>query len=115
MKRAELVTPPRRAGSKGLFKLELWRDGGDDREISLVAEDIKIVEGRGGQVARSRLWGRMVPGSKLVSTEDPPRFGPVALQIVRRGSNVLTMVWCGYLKRGVPVQVSSSSSDCGSK
>ncbi|GBN22469.1 hypothetical protein AVEN_254336-1 [Araneus ventricosus] len=26
MKRAELVTPPRRAGSKGLFKLELWRD-----------------------------------------------------------------------------------------
>ncbi|GBM53640.1 hypothetical protein AVEN_105521-1 [Araneus ventricosus] len=28
MKRAELVTPPRRAGSKGLFKLELWRDEG---------------------------------------------------------------------------------------
>ncbi|GBL98438.1 hypothetical protein AVEN_128553-1, partial [Araneus ventricosus] len=26
MKRAELVTPPRRVGSKGLFKLELWRD-----------------------------------------------------------------------------------------
>ncbi|GBO04635.1 hypothetical protein AVEN_274183-1, partial [Araneus ventricosus] len=24
MKRAELVIPPRRAGSKGLFKLELW-------------------------------------------------------------------------------------------
>ncbi|GBM61182.1 hypothetical protein AVEN_214794-1 [Araneus ventricosus] len=26
MKIAELVTPPRRAGSKVLFKLELWRD-----------------------------------------------------------------------------------------
>ncbi|GBM21456.1 hypothetical protein AVEN_161066-1 [Araneus ventricosus] len=26
MKRAELVIPPRRADSKGLFKLELWRD-----------------------------------------------------------------------------------------
>ncbi|GBN13666.1 hypothetical protein AVEN_140043-1 [Araneus ventricosus] len=28
MKKAELVTPPRRAGSKGLLKLELWRDEG---------------------------------------------------------------------------------------
>ncbi|GBM34648.1 hypothetical protein AVEN_122043-1 [Araneus ventricosus] len=27
MKRAELVSSPRRAGSKGLFKLEIWRDG----------------------------------------------------------------------------------------
>ncbi|GBM91911.1 Blastula protease 10, partial [Araneus ventricosus] len=34
--------------------------------------------GRGGQVARSRLWGRRVPGSKPDSTEDPPCIRPVA-------------------------------------
>ncbi|GBL83094.1 hypothetical protein AVEN_165317-1 [Araneus ventricosus] len=35
-------------------------------------------KGRGGLVARSRLWGRRAPGSKPDSTEDPPFMGPVA-------------------------------------
>ncbi|GBM90642.1 hypothetical protein AVEN_213561-1 [Araneus ventricosus] len=35
-------------------------------------------QSRGGLVARSRLWGRRVPGSKPDSTEDPPCMGPVA-------------------------------------
>ncbi|GBM60760.1 hypothetical protein AVEN_233827-1 [Araneus ventricosus] len=38
----------------------------------------KTTLGRGGRVARSRLWGRRVPGSKPDSTEDPPCMGPVA-------------------------------------
>ncbi|GBL98954.1 hypothetical protein AVEN_227478-1 [Araneus ventricosus] len=35
MKKAEFVTPPRRAGSKGLLKRELERDWGEDRESKL--------------------------------------------------------------------------------
>ncbi|GBM15646.1 hypothetical protein AVEN_95268-1 [Araneus ventricosus] len=34
--------------------------------------------GHGGLVARSRLWGLKVPGSKSDSTEDPPCMGPAA-------------------------------------
>ncbi|GBL73201.1 hypothetical protein AVEN_159266-1 [Araneus ventricosus] len=37
-----------------------------------------FIEGRGGLVVRSRLWGRRVPGSKPDSTDDPPCMGPVA-------------------------------------
>ncbi|GBO22659.1 hypothetical protein AVEN_76021-1 [Araneus ventricosus] len=34
--------------------------------------------GRGGLVARLRLWDRKIPGSKPDSPEDPPCMGPVA-------------------------------------
>ncbi|GBM30203.1 hypothetical protein AVEN_165804-1 [Araneus ventricosus] len=50
--------------------------------------------GRGGLVARCRLLGRRVPGSKTDSTEDPPCVGSVASLIIRRGPNVLPPVWC---------------------
>ncbi|GBO08127.1 hypothetical protein AVEN_62614-1 [Araneus ventricosus] len=44
MKRAEPVTPPRRAGSKGLFKLELWRDeGGGSRYQLLLNVQLKAL------------------------------------------------------------------------
>ncbi|GBN04794.1 hypothetical protein AVEN_49294-1 [Araneus ventricosus] len=37
-----------------------------------------IIDGRGGLVVRSRLWGGRVPGPRPDSTEDPPCMGPVA-------------------------------------
>ncbi|GBN29884.1 hypothetical protein AVEN_178989-1 [Araneus ventricosus] len=56
--------------------------------------------GRGGLVGRARLRGRRVPGSKPDSTEDPPCIGPVEREIIRRGPNVLPLVWFGSLERG---------------
>ncbi|GBO08880.1 hypothetical protein AVEN_140990-1 [Araneus ventricosus] len=47
--------------------------------------------GRGGLVARSRLWGRRVPGSKPDSTEDPSCIGPTAF--TRSGQT--SSRWCG--------------------
>ncbi|GBN98108.1 hypothetical protein AVEN_119420-1 [Araneus ventricosus] len=67
--------------------------------------------GHGCLVVRSRLWGRRVPNSEPDSTNDKPYIGLVA----RRGSNVIPLVPCGSLERGVPAQVSSSASDHGSK
>ncbi|GBM28718.1 hypothetical protein AVEN_54500-1 [Araneus ventricosus] len=61
-------------------------------------------------MARSRPRDRNAAGSKPDSTEDPPCTGPAALQITRP-----PLVRRGSLKRGAPVQVSPSSSDCGSK
>ncbi|GBO07716.1 hypothetical protein AVEN_37505-1 [Araneus ventricosus] len=48
----------------------------------------------------TRLWSRRVPGSKPDFIEDPPCIGPAARSIIRRGSNVLPLVWCGTLERG---------------
>ncbi|GBM78500.1 hypothetical protein AVEN_266025-1 [Araneus ventricosus] len=66
--------------------------------------------GRGGLVVRSRLWGRRAPVSKPDSTNDSLCMGPA----VRSGQTPSR--WCGVEAwRGVPSQVSSSSSDRGSK
>ncbi|GBN18088.1 hypothetical protein AVEN_182766-1 [Araneus ventricosus] len=51
------------------------------------------MQGRGGLVARSWLWGRRVPGSKPDSTEDPPCTGPAARYIIRSGQTPSR--WCG--------------------
>ncbi|GBN14357.1 hypothetical protein AVEN_36723-1 [Araneus ventricosus] len=70
--------------------------------------------GRGGLMVRSPLWGRRVPGSKPDSTEDPPCMGPVARQVIRSCQTpTVGVAW--KLGERVPAQVSSSSSDCGSK
>ncbi|GFW75653.1 hypothetical protein TNCV_4428361 [Trichonephila clavipes] len=46
--------------------------------------------------------------------EDPPCRVAMHVKTVE-SSNVLPLVWCGSLERGVPAQVSSSSLDHGSK
>ncbi|GBO03691.1 hypothetical protein AVEN_188121-1 [Araneus ventricosus] len=70
--------------------------------------------GRGGLVLRSRSWGRRAPGSKPASTVDPPCMGPATFQIIRSGQTPSR--WCGVEAwRGARAQVSSSSSDRGSK
>ncbi|GBM18983.1 hypothetical protein AVEN_1598-1 [Araneus ventricosus] len=70
--------------------------------------------GRGGLVLRSRPQHRRVAVSKPDATEDPPCIGPVARQIIRSGQT--SSCWCGAeVWRGVPDQVSSSSSDHGLK
>ncbi|GBM25696.1 hypothetical protein AVEN_75974-1, partial [Araneus ventricosus] len=58
--------------------------------------------GGGGLVVRSRPWGRKAPGPKPDPTEDHPCMEPIARQIPRR--NIIKLR-----------EVSSSSSDCGSK
>ncbi|GBN44890.1 hypothetical protein AVEN_120461-1 [Araneus ventricosus] len=65
--------------------------------------------GRGGLVVRSRPPDRRVAGSKLYSTEDPPRMGPAASPVIPPAGAVRK------LGEGVPFQVSSSSSDRSSK
>ncbi|GBM27156.1 hypothetical protein AVEN_207489-1 [Araneus ventricosus] len=52
------------------------------------------ITGRGGLVVRSRLWDQRVPGSRPDSTEDPSCIGPIARSIIRRGPNVLPLLWC---------------------
>ncbi|GBL85469.1 hypothetical protein AVEN_34643-1 [Araneus ventricosus] len=54
----------------------------------------------GGLMVRSRLRCRRVKSSKPDSTEYPPRMGPLAGQIIRRGPNDLPLQWCGSLERG---------------
>ncbi|GBM22018.1 hypothetical protein AVEN_242689-1 [Araneus ventricosus] len=68
---------------------------------------------RCGLVIRCR--NRKTPGSKLDSTADLSCNGPVARYITRREPNVLPLVWCGSLERGIVVQGPSSSSDRDSK
>ncbi|GBM01260.1 hypothetical protein AVEN_170315-1 [Araneus ventricosus] len=67
--------------------------------------------GRGGLVVRCRPRSRRVPGSKLDYMEDPSFMGPARRQILRRGANVLLLVWCESLERWVPTQEPSSSCD----
>ncbi|GBM86837.1 hypothetical protein AVEN_225059-1 [Araneus ventricosus] len=74
-----------------------------------------LLRGGGGLVIRCLLWGLRAPGSKPDSTEDLQCIGPVARQIIRSGSNILPLVWCGSLERQVPARVSPSSSDHGLK
>ncbi|GBN49238.1 hypothetical protein AVEN_216372-1 [Araneus ventricosus] len=72
------------------------------------------MQGGGGLVVRSRLWGRRVPGSKPDSTEDSPCMGPVHAEsyVVAKRPPVGVVRKFG---EGVRAQVSSSSSDCDSK
>ncbi|GBM86510.1 hypothetical protein AVEN_104114-1 [Araneus ventricosus] len=58
-------------------------------------------------------WGRRVPGSKPISTEDPPCMRPVARYIKRRGQT--SSRWCGSLERRLPAQVLSLSFESVSK
>ncbi|GBM51918.1 hypothetical protein AVEN_1502-1 [Araneus ventricosus] len=67
---------------------------------------IRIINGdRGGLVVRFRLWGRRAPGSKPDSTEDPPRMGPAARQIIGNGQTPSRScgveVWRGGVSSGV--------------
>ncbi|GBM18282.1 hypothetical protein AVEN_224163-1 [Araneus ventricosus] len=52
---------------------------------SIVKKIQYALEGRGGLVEKSRLWGRRAPCSKPDSTEDPPCMRPAARQIIRSG------------------------------
>ncbi|GBM94870.1 hypothetical protein AVEN_210631-1 [Araneus ventricosus] len=61
--------------------------------------------GCGGLVAGSRPRDRMAAGSKPDSTEDPPCMGPAAAATKCPPAGVASQL----------AQVSSSSSDCGSK
>ncbi|GBM00618.1 hypothetical protein AVEN_134482-1 [Araneus ventricosus] len=74
-----------------------------------------MVQGPGGLVVRSRFQGRRVADSKPDSTEDPPCMGPVARvksYVVAKRSPAGVVRKFG---EGVQVQVSSSSSDRGTK
>ncbi|GBO38926.1 hypothetical protein AVEN_240257-1 [Araneus ventricosus] len=68
--------------------------------------------GRGGLEVRSRLRGRRLPGLKTDSTEDPPCMRPVVSYVVAKRSSAGVVQKFG---EEVPAQVSSSSSDRGSK
>ncbi|GBM13320.1 hypothetical protein AVEN_226301-1 [Araneus ventricosus] len=71
-------------------------------------------EGRGGLMARSRRRSRRAAGSKRDSNEDPSCLWAWCM-LNLTWANVLSLVWCGSLERNVPAEVSSSSSDRGSK
>ncbi|GBL93254.1 hypothetical protein AVEN_42691-1 [Araneus ventricosus] len=75
----------------------------------LIDLHFNVRPGRGGLVVRPRPRDWRVAGSKPDSTEDPPRTGPAARQIIRSGQTP------SRFGEGVPAQVSSSSSDRGSK
>ncbi|GBM77925.1 hypothetical protein AVEN_89588-1 [Araneus ventricosus] len=75
----------------------------------------RCLGGHGDPVVKSLPRGRRAPGSKPDSTEDLSCIGPVARQIIPILPNVLPLMWCESLERGMPAQVSSSSSDRGSK
>ncbi|GBM44839.1 hypothetical protein AVEN_201087-1 [Araneus ventricosus] len=68
---------------------------------------IAYPRGSGGKISAS------VSKFKPDSAEDPPCMW-ACCTLNRRGSNVLLLVWCGSLEKGVAAQVSSSSPDCGS-
>ncbi|GBM66476.1 hypothetical protein AVEN_129264-1 [Araneus ventricosus] len=80
---------------------------------------ILVVLGTAGEngslMVRSRLWSRRDPGSKSDSTEELSCIGPAARQIVRKGPNVIPLVWCESLEEGTQARVSSYSSNRGSK
>ncbi|GBO26261.1 hypothetical protein AVEN_11754-1 [Araneus ventricosus] len=75
---------------------------------------LRNIWGRGGLVVRSRLWGRRAPGPNPDFTEDPPYMG-----LLHAKSYVVAkrppLGVARKLAEGVPTQVSSSSSDRGSK
>ncbi|GBN37372.1 hypothetical protein AVEN_102409-1 [Araneus ventricosus] len=75
---------------------------GNDQDMRmhrrLVMSYPRYSRGRDGPVVRSRV--RRVQCSKPDRTEDPPCMGPVARQIIRRGTKVLPLVWRGSLERG---------------
>ncbi|GBN57659.1 hypothetical protein AVEN_23963-1 [Araneus ventricosus] len=78
------------------------------------AEPVRLEGGRGGLVVRSRLWGRRAPGLKPDSTEDPS-----SMDLLHAKSYVVAKrppigVARKFGER-VPAQVSSSSSDHGTK
>ncbi|GBM69419.1 hypothetical protein AVEN_183394-1, partial [Araneus ventricosus] len=76
----------------------------------LSRSNIKCVEGRGGLVVRSRLWGLRVPDKKPDSTEDPSCMWLVdskSYVVVKRPP--VGMAW--KFAEGMPTQVSPSSSD----
>ncbi|GBN67266.1 hypothetical protein AVEN_146050-1 [Araneus ventricosus] len=67
-----------------------------------------------GLVLRCRLWGRRVPGSNPGSTEDPPCLDLLKVKpyvVAKRSPAGVAR----KLGEGVPVQVSTASSDGGSK
>ncbi|GBO12627.1 hypothetical protein AVEN_168487-1 [Araneus ventricosus] len=66
-------------------------------------------------VVRSRLWGRRVTCSKPDSTEDPSCVGFVVRKIMRRGTKHPPVAVVRKFGEEVTAQVSSSSSDRGSK
>ncbi|GBO36272.1 hypothetical protein AVEN_216986-1 [Araneus ventricosus] len=51
------------------------------------------LQGRGGLVVRSRLWGRRGPGSKPDSPEDPPCVGMFHVKSYVGGQT--SSRWCG--------------------
>ncbi|GBL87769.1 hypothetical protein AVEN_39968-1, partial [Araneus ventricosus] len=64
-----------------------------------------------------KMWSRW-PGSVISNSRfhrDPSFIGPVAHQIIPRSPNGRILVRRGSLERGMPSQMSSSSSDSGSK
>ncbi|GBM62631.1 hypothetical protein AVEN_187037-1 [Araneus ventricosus] len=74
----------------------------------------KNLLGSGDLVVWSRPRGRGVLGSKPDSTEELPRKR-VWCTLNPSGPNILMLVWFRSLEREVPAQVSSTSSDKGSK
>ncbi|GBO16878.1 hypothetical protein AVEN_75734-1, partial [Araneus ventricosus] len=68
-----------------------------------------------GLVVRSYPLDPRISGSKLDSTEDPPCIGPPACYPIRRGAKRLPAGVVRKFEEEVPAQVSSSSSDLGSK
>ncbi|GBO32806.1 hypothetical protein AVEN_213850-1 [Araneus ventricosus] len=72
------------------------------------------IEGSGGLVIRSRLWGRRVPGPEPHSTEDTSCMGLVLVKsyVVAKRPPV-GVAW--KFEEEVPAQMSSSLSDRGSK
>ncbi|GBM42871.1 hypothetical protein AVEN_245698-1 [Araneus ventricosus] len=58
------------------------------------------------------------PEGSRFKTQFPPKFGVYGACCKlnhTQWTNALPLVWRGSLEREVPAQVSSSSSDCGSK
>ncbi|GBM17703.1 hypothetical protein AVEN_104001-1 [Araneus ventricosus] len=80
------------------------------RDLQLVLRGFFKQYGRGGLMLKSQL-----PDSNPIPLKIRRLCKPVTRKIIRSRSNVLPLVWCGSLESGVPVQVSSLSSDRGSK
>ncbi|GBO18871.1 hypothetical protein AVEN_164753-1 [Araneus ventricosus] len=73
------------------------------------------IRGRGGLVVRCRLRDRRVPGSKPDSTKDPPCMWTRCMCNHTYGVKSPPADAMRKFGEGAPAQVSSSSSDCGSK
>ncbi|GBL79469.1 hypothetical protein AVEN_253417-1, partial [Araneus ventricosus] len=68
--------------------------------------------GHSGLAIRSQFRDWRAPGSKPDSIEDSQYMCTLNHS---QGANVLPLVWCGSFERGLTAQMSSSSSDHGSK